>query len=171
MQHMLYKDVFLLKGQLMFKNYLTTALRNFWGNKFFSLINIIGLAIGLSAALIIYLIVAYDFHFDKFEKDGTRIYRVVSDYTFSGQSSHSAGVPHALPAAVRKEVAGLDVVAPFRTWNNGDVKVSIPGGEAHDGARPIIMTTTVMVKMPMTAVLSIMPETPTTRSYSRNKKI
>ena len=115
----------------MLKNYFKTALRNFWGNKFFSLINIIGLSIGLSASLIIYLIVTYDFNFDKFEKDGPRIYRVVSDYSFSGQTAHSAGVPHAMPAAVRNEVAGLEVVAPFRTWDDG-VKVSISGDNAHN---------------------------------------
>ena len=91
----------------------------------FSLINIIGLTIGISASLVIFLIVNYDFSFDKFEKDGNRIYRLVSDYDFSGQSYHSSGVPHAMPLAVANEVTGLDAVAPFRTWNYG-VKVSIP---------------------------------------------
>jgi len=41
----------------MFKNYLIIAFRNFWRKKVFSIINIAGLAIGMSAALVIYLIV------------------------------------------------------------------------------------------------------------------
>ena len=66
----------------MFKNYFKTAFRNLKKNKTFSIINVAGLSIGISAALVIYLIVSYDFSFDKFEKDSDRIYRVVSDFKF-----------------------------------------------------------------------------------------
>ena len=69
----------------MFKNHLIVAFRNFRRNKIFSLINIIGLSIGISAALVIYLIVQYDFAFDQFEKNGKKIYRVVSDFKFFGR--------------------------------------------------------------------------------------
>ena len=109
----------------MFKNYFKTAWRNLLKNKVFSFINIIGLSIGISAALVIFLLVQYDFSFDKFEKEGNHIYRIVSDYSFSGKAYHSPGVPDAMPAAVQHSVTGLDVVAPFRVWNDG-VKVSIP---------------------------------------------
>ncbi|HEX5152715.1 MAG TPA: ABC transporter permease [Parafilimonas sp.] len=109
----------------MLRNYFKTAWRNLAKNKVYTLLNVLGLATGISAALIIYLIINYDFSFDKFEKDGDRIYRIVSDYSFSGQSYHSPGVPHAMPDAVRHSVTGLDLVAPFRVWNDG-VKVSIP---------------------------------------------
>ncbi|HEV8507487.1 MAG TPA: hypothetical protein VGQ53_18875, partial [Chitinophagaceae bacterium] len=67
----------------MFKNYLKTAVRNLAKNKIFSLINVAGLSIGISSALVIYLIVSYDLSFDKFEKNRDRIYRIVSDFTFS----------------------------------------------------------------------------------------
>ncbi len=59
----------------MFKNYFKTAFRNFWRNKSFSVINVLGLSIGISASLIIFLIVYYEFSYDKFEKDSDRIYR------------------------------------------------------------------------------------------------
>ena len=51
----------------MLKNYFTIAFRNIWKQKIFSLINISGLAIGISAALVIYLVVSYDYGFDTFE--------------------------------------------------------------------------------------------------------
>ena len=51
----------------MFKNYFKTAFRNLAKNKIFSLINVSGLSIGISSALVIYLIVSYDLSFDKFE--------------------------------------------------------------------------------------------------------
>jgi putative ABC transport system permease protein len=52
----------------MIKNYFRIALRQFWRNKTFSFINVAGLSIGISAALVIYLIVHYDFTFDRFER-------------------------------------------------------------------------------------------------------
>lgn len=110
----------------MIKNYLTVAFRSLWKNKIFSLINILGLAIGISASLVIYLLVNYHFTFDKFEKDGNRIYRVVSNFSFSGEIYRNSGVTNPLAAAVRKEVTGLDAIVPFRTWDN-DAKISITG--------------------------------------------
>jgi putative ABC transport system permease protein len=119
------------KSCLMLKNFFKTALRNLMGNKTFSFINIVGLAIGISASLVIFLIVQYDFNFDKFENAGNRIYRVVSDYAFSGKAFHSSGVPHGMPLAVKNEVTGLEAVAPFRTWNEG-AKVSVPAEKEND---------------------------------------
>ena len=109
----------------MFKNYFTIALRAFWKNKVFSVINILGLAIGISASLVIYLLVNYHFTFDKFEKDNDRIYRVVSNFSFSGEIYHNSGVTTPLIAATRKEVTGLSAVVPLRTWNS-DAKISVP---------------------------------------------
>jgi putative ABC transport system permease protein len=109
----------------MIKNYFSVAFRNFWRNKTFSLINIFGLAIGISASLVIYLIVQYDFSFDKFHKDSDRIYRVVSNFDFSGEAYHNSGVTYPMANALRKEMTGLDIVVPFRTGDD-DTKVSIP---------------------------------------------
>lgn len=109
----------------MFKNYITIAFRTFWKNKVFSVINILGLSIGISASLVIYLLVNYHFTFDKFEKDNNRIYRVVSNFSSSGETYHNSGVPDPMAGAVQKELTGLDMAVPFRTWDS-DVKVSVP---------------------------------------------
>src|ERR1700760_4255306 len=101
----------------MIKNILKTAFRSFWKHKVFTLINIIGLSIGISASLVIYLIVHYDFTFDKFHKDSDRIYRVVSNYTFQGNVSHSYGVTTPLAAAVKSKATGVEFVAPVYTLN------------------------------------------------------
>ena len=61
----------------MVKNYFLVAIRNFWRHKVFSAINILGLAIGISASLVIFLLVHHDLSFDKFEPQRDRIYRVV----------------------------------------------------------------------------------------------
>jgi putative ABC transport system permease protein len=97
----------------MFKNYLTIAIRNFRRHKVFSFINISGLAIGIAASLVIFMLVSYDFSFDKFEKDGDRIYRVTSDLHFPDQLIQIAGVSMPLGPAVQRELPGIEVAAPF----------------------------------------------------------
>ncbi len=109
----------------MLKIYITVAYRNFIRNKIFSLINVLGLAIGISASLVIFLIVQYDFSFDKFEKDRSHLYRVVTEMNFFGSPIHNPGVPAPLAEAVSKEVAGIQDIVSFRKFN-GDPKVSAP---------------------------------------------
>ncbi len=114
----------------MFKNYLRVALRNFRHNKIFTVINILGLSIGLSAALVIFLIVKYDYSFDRFEKNGDRIFRIVSSYTFSaGNPGYTRGVPAPLAESVKKNISGLDQVVAFRYYD--DNKLEVPA--LHEG--------------------------------------
>jgi len=108
----------------MIKNYLTVAFRNLWKNKVFSLINILGLAIGICASLIIFLIVQYDFTFDKFHKDKDRIYRVVSNFKFGGEAYHNSGVSFPMAENAGKAISGFEIASPF--YVEGDVKIGIP---------------------------------------------
>lgn len=107
----------------MFKNYFTIALRNLKRNKIFSLINIAGLAIGISASLVIYLIVQHDLSYDKFHKDGHRIYRVVTKIEFPDLTIHNSGVPVPTANAMRKDVTGIENLTHFITVAQ---KVSVP---------------------------------------------
>jgi hypothetical protein len=102
----------------MFKNYIVVAIRNFRRNKVFSLINVLGLAIGVSTALVTWLIVQHGYSFDKFEKNGDRIFRIVSEYSFQeGNTGNTRGVPAPLAAAVEKELSGIDLTVSFRYYN------------------------------------------------------
>jgi len=96
----------------MFKSYLKIVSRSLQRNRVLSFINVIGLTIGISAALVIYLIVHYDFTFDKFHKDGDRIYRVVTNFTFQGQPGYNSGVSGPIPNAVRTQVTGVQESVP-----------------------------------------------------------
>ena len=109
----------------MLKNYFLVALRNFWRHKTFSVINILGLAIGISASLVIFLIVSYDLSFDHFEKDRDRIYRISSQFVFSGETVRNSGVCYPLPQAMAKEVLGLQSIVPFNTADD-ITKVTVP---------------------------------------------
>src|ERR1700709_1045517 len=108
----------------MIKNYFKIAFRSFRRHKLFTLINIIGLSIGISAALVIFLIVYRDFTFDKFHKDNDRVYRVVTDFVYSGEPFYNSGVTGPLAEAVKNEVSGLQQSAPL--WMQA-YNVVIPG--------------------------------------------
>ncbi|HTS46282.1 MAG TPA: ABC transporter permease [Puia sp.] len=109
----------------MFRNYFKTAWRTLWKNKIFSAINVVGLAIGVSASLVMYLIASYNLSFDKFEKDGDLTYRVVWTLVAPDINNHLTGITYAMPDAIKKEITGLDVVAPFSIFNNKP-KISVP---------------------------------------------
>src|SRR3954468_12586824 len=110
----------------MFRNYFITAFRSFWRNKAFTAINVLGLSIGISAALVIFLIVYYEFSYDRFEQNKDRIYRVVLDAKFNGTEGHSAAVPAPLSDAIEQEVTGVELTVPIMQFQgDGTAKVSI----------------------------------------------
>ena len=113
-------------GDLMLKNYFLVALRAFRRNKTFSFINIVGLSIGISASLVIFLLVKYDFSFDKFEKGSALIYRVVEHGKNNDGEWQYGDVPEPMDAALEKEVSGLEIVAPFRTLYETRVTIPFP---------------------------------------------
>ncbi|MGM0531437.1 MAG: ABC transporter permease [Bacteroidota bacterium] len=66
------------KSKPMFFNYLKSAFRHLKKYRFFTLINITGLAIGLAASILLFLYIRYELSYDKFHKDYVNIYRIVS---------------------------------------------------------------------------------------------
>lgn len=62
----------------MFKNYLKIAWRNLLNNKVYSLINITGLAVGLSACLLVATVVVDELSYDKQWKHAKQLYRIIS---------------------------------------------------------------------------------------------
>src|SRR4051794_4653183 len=62
----------------MFKNYFKAAFINFARHKLYSFINIIGLSLGLTCAMLIMLYVKDEVSFDRFHKNVNNIYRIVS---------------------------------------------------------------------------------------------
>jgi len=64
---------------VMIKNYFKIALRNFRRNRAFSLINLGGYAVGMACCLLILIYIRHESSYDKYHKDGERIYRIVQD--------------------------------------------------------------------------------------------
>ncbi len=69
----------------MLRNYFKVALRNLLRYKFFSLINIIGLAIGMAASILIALWVIDELSYDEYNEKADRIYRVERDIFYNNE--------------------------------------------------------------------------------------
>ncbi|MCB0836767.1 MAG: ABC transporter permease [Bacteroidetes bacterium] len=87
----------------MLKNYLVIAYRNLLRHKVFSLINILGLAIGMAVCLLIFQFVSFEVSYDQFHKYKSDIYRIRLDRYDKGELSTqwaggSAAVGHATKA-------------------------------------------------------------------------
>ncbi len=86
----LYHQKFCGKGKFnMFKNYFKVAIRNMIHHKVYSVINIIGLAIGLSACILILLYLQYELSYDRWNSKADRIYRaalhgIIGENEFNG---------------------------------------------------------------------------------------
>ena len=63
----------------MIKNYLKIAWRNITKHKVYTIINVLGLALGICACIVIYIITSYEFSFDRFHPDKERIYRITGE--------------------------------------------------------------------------------------------
>ncbi len=74
----------------MFKNYFKTAWRNLVKNKIFSFINVLGLTIGITVCMMIFLFIMNEFSVDRFHKNGDRIYRVMRSFEDEGKQSSVA---------------------------------------------------------------------------------
>ena len=68
----------------MIKNYFKIAWRNLMKNKIFSFINILGLTIGITVCMMIFLFIMNEFSVDNFHKQGKNIYRVMRGFDDNG---------------------------------------------------------------------------------------
>ncbi len=90
------------ENEIMISNYFKTAIRNLLRNKVFSVINILGLSIGMAACLLIIIWIFNELNFDNFHKNKDRIYRVMTYGTeYMQTGSGTAPAPLGLLASSR----------------------------------------------------------------------
>ncbi len=105
----------------MFRNYFKIAWRNLIRNKAFSIINITGLAIGLSSFLLIALYVSDELSYDRFYPNAKNIYRVNSDVLFGGAELHIVQTSDMLGETLKKDYP--QVVQYTRVYTNSGSKL------------------------------------------------
>ena len=92
----------------MFKNYFKIAFRNLWRHKAFSFINIMGLAVGMTACFLIFLYVSFELSYDSFNTKADRIYRVVSDIKTPTEVINASGPSWAVPPFAKNEFPEIE---------------------------------------------------------------
>ncbi len=102
----------------MFKNHIKIAWRQLLKNKLFTAINIVSLSVGLSASFVIGMMIYHDMTFDRFHKDGDRIFRVTTSFIFgSGGQFYNSGVTVPLGEALKNDIKEIGTTAAFFTVN------------------------------------------------------
>lgn len=103
----------------MLKNLITIAIRSFFRQKFYSLINLIGLSTGLTCTLLIYLWVNDELTIDSHHKDSERIFRIVSNgFLDDGSVVTWMNTPGPLGDVIEESIPEVEWVG--RTMRNGD---------------------------------------------------
>ena len=103
----------------MIRNYLKIAWRNLVRHKAYSAINIAGLAVGIAASLLIFVVVRYELSYDKFQKNYGRIYRVVThSKNVDGSEDFNPGIPGPAYEALKTDFPQLEKVAPVYALTN-----------------------------------------------------
>src|SRR5688572_3271449 len=102
----------------MLKNYIKIAWRNLLRYKGISLINILGLSIGITCCILVSLFIIDERSYDKYHTDAGRIYRVVKDFVNDdGSKLPDATTPPAIAPAIQKDIPEIEtVVRLFPGW-------------------------------------------------------
>ena len=98
---------FLRIFSIMFKNYLTTALRNLWKNKTYSFLNLFGLAIGIACAGFVFLWVEDEISFDSMYAKKDRLNLVLENWEYPDHTRTFESTPGLMGPAIKAEIPGL----------------------------------------------------------------
>jgi len=114
----------------MIKNYFKIAWRNLMKNKTFSIINILGLTIGITVCMMIFLFIMYEMSFDMFHTRGSRIYRVMRHFQSEGKDGRVAYLSGPYAPAMLNDFKG-QITRAVRVDPNDDL-VTIGNTSFHE---------------------------------------
>jgi ABC-type antimicrobial peptide transport system permease subunit len=106
-------------------NTIKLSFRSLWKNRLFTVLNIIGLSIGISASWVIFRICTYEYSYNKSFSDREKIFKVKSEFDFNGQSGNNDGVPKPLYTLAKKEITGLSHVIPTFDYHVESIKIPL----------------------------------------------
>lgn len=99
----------------MFRNYVSVALRQIWRSQLHSFINIVGLAVGFTATMLILLYVQDELSYDDFHSNADQIYRISSHSKIGDNERHWSLIPSTVAPAVVEELPGIKSQARITT--------------------------------------------------------
>src|SRR5258708_40204914 len=102
----------------MLKNYLKVAFRSLIKQRIYSIINILGLSVGIASALLITLYVQYEFSYDKFFDNADHLYKVALERKYPNHSTFYAVVPDSYSESIKRDIPELKKVTRLSNPNN-----------------------------------------------------
>ncbi|MBK8518127.1 MAG: ABC transporter permease [Saprospiraceae bacterium] len=111
----------------MLKNYFKTSIRNIKVNKSYALINVSGLAVGIAACLLLFLVIQFETSFDDFHPQHKKIYRIGSMFNSQEGTSYSGGVSFPVAPALRVDFPQIKQVASIYKHEGDQITVESYG--------------------------------------------
>lgn len=112
---------------IMIRSYFKMAQRSLLAYKGNTIINILGLVIGIASALVITTVIRYELSFDTFHSDTDRIYRMVrvsgEDLSAMERSQCRTGISYPVPAAIKEEISSLEDITSMQYYGGVLVEV------------------------------------------------
>lgn len=102
----------------MYKNYFKIAWRNITRSKAYAAINISGLAVGIAACLLLFVVVQYELSYDTFQPDYNRIYHVAAKIKSAAGDSYGEGIPFPAYDALRSQFPDITTGALFQNYQS-----------------------------------------------------
>ncbi len=106
----------------MIKNYITTAIRNLLRYKVYSIINIVGLALGITSTILLALFVQNELSYDNYYPESENMYRVTAEFKMGNEEYKDAVVSPVLAQVSLAEIPEIKKTARFRVAGNSIVK-------------------------------------------------
>ncbi len=119
----------------MFIHYLKTAYRQYKSNRFFSLINIIGLAVAMAVCFIIFLYASHEFSFDRFHEKSSSIYRINNEIISQGQTIHAPVTSAPMGPDLSEQIP--EILSYTRVQTGGDISI-FKDDEYYNFSNPLI---------------------------------
>src|SRR5688572_17003573 len=91
----------------MIKNYLKTVFRQAARSRLYTAINLVGLSVAIACCFVIFLFIANEYKYDRFHREGNKIYRVSTQETTEGQTRTFAHSYLPLASLLQTHVAGI----------------------------------------------------------------
>ncbi len=108
---------------VMFRNYLKAAFRNLLKYKMYSLINVSGLAAGITCFVFLMLYVQFEFSYDNYHKDADRIYRVALEWQSKNDSNYWSTISPLAVEKLNNNISGVENAAPVRNMGTQLIRV------------------------------------------------
>jgi putative ABC transport system permease protein len=115
----------------MLKNFITISVRNILRQKGFSLINLLGLTLGLTVGFMIVIYIYNELSYDKFHKEYDRIFRVAVSGKLAEMPLNVAVTPGALGIHLKKDLPEVEEYTMFE-HNGGNQLLQIENEKYYD---------------------------------------